>query len=108
MAVPRPRSARYAWSRSASWRSATERNVMSLFSFVIAVMLRASEIAAPGEVGRDLGSDELVQRDAMPAGRSERATGTVWDLERAFPFPSSRLHGPEGRIEVGHSVDQDG
>src|SRR5207253_2370095 len=71
-------------------------------------MLRASEIAAAREVGSDLGSEELVQRDAMPAGRSKRATGAMWDLERALPFPPSRLHGREGRIEVGHPVDQDG
>jgi hypothetical protein len=48
-----------------------------------------SEVPATGEVLGHARAQELVQRDAVPAGRVERAARPVRDLQHALSLPSS-------------------
>src|SRR5207247_1473656 len=71
------------------------------------ILQEPSEVAAAVEVVGRAGARELVQRDALAAGRGERAARAVGDLEARFARPAARLHVAERRLEVGHAVHQD-
>src|SRR6266508_2991088 len=65
------------------------------------------EVSAALEVGRDLGSGELVQSHPVPSGRPEGTAGSVRDVEGADRLPSSGLELDERGRKVVHPIDED-
>jgi hypothetical protein len=68
---------------------------------------RPLEVAAAIEMGSHLRSSQLVQGDAVAAGRPKRAARPLGDLQGVLPLPAMGLQLNQGGAKVGHPVHQD-
>src|SRR3954468_9146829 len=68
----------------------------------------ASEVAAAGQALRRLGARELVDRDAVAAGRLELAAGPVRNAEHRLTLPAAAFQLGDRGVQPGDAVDQHG
>ena len=94
--------------RGIPFRQLWYRNDGGAISYLAAGRVdRPLEVAAPIEMGSHLRSSQLVQGDAVAAGRPKRTARPRGDLHSLLPLPTMGRQLNQGGVKVGHPVHQD-